>query len=160
MLKRVIIFFSVVILLGVLSVVYPYLTGEEEWNIGDADYEKESCFVNRIIDGDTLVCDNETIRLLGIDTPERGEEFYQEAKDYLSIVDKKEVEILRDWEDKGKYGRDLRYIFYEDRLINIELVEQGLATAYYYDDLVYEDKLLRAEEFARERCLVIWEKDC
>ena len=70
MLKRVIIFFSVVILLGVLSVVYPYLTGEEEWNIEDVDYEKESCFVNRIIDGDTLVCDNETIRLLGIDNIE------------------------------------------------------------------------------------------
>lgn len=158
MIKRVLIFFMVIILLGVLSIYYPKITGEEEW-IAES-YEKEPCFVNRIIDGDTLVCDNETIRLLGIDTPEKGEEFYQEAKDFLSIVDKKEVEILRDWEDEGKYYRKLRYIFYEDRLINLELVEQGLARAYYHEDLVYEDDLLRAEEFAIEGCLVIWEESC
>lgn len=152
------VFFGIVILLSLLSVYYPRLTGEEGWR--GKEYEKESCFVDRIIDGDTLVCNNETIRLLGIDTPEKGEEFYQEAKDYLSIVDGKEVLVLRDWDDLGKYKRKLRYIFYEDRLINLELVEQGLAKAYYYEDLVYEEKLLRAEEVARSRCLVVWENEC
>mgnify|MGYP002831497502 CR=1 FL=1 len=158
MLKRIIIFFSVILGLVLLSIFYPYLTGERK--IIAVDYEKESCFVNRIIDGDTLVCDNETIRLLGIDTPEKGEEYYQEAKDYLMIVNNKEIEILRDWDDLGKYYRKLRYVFYENRLINIELIEQGLAIAYYHEDLKYEEKLLGAEEFARESCFGIWEDDC
>jgi len=70
MIKRVLVFFMVIILLGVLSVYYPKIIGEEEWNIKGKEYEKETCFVNRVIDGDTLVCNNETIRLLGIDNKE------------------------------------------------------------------------------------------
>jgi endonuclease YncB( thermonuclease family) len=67
MLKRVIFFLGIIILLSLLSIFYPYITGEKQIN---QEYEKETCFVNRIIDGDTLVCDNETIRLLGIDNKE------------------------------------------------------------------------------------------
>ena len=159
MLKRVIIFFGIIVLLGLLSWFYPYLTGEEEL-IKNQDYEMEKCFVGRVIDGDTLVCDNETIRLLGIDTPERGEEYYQEAKDFLRIVEGKEVEILRDWDDLGKYKRKLRYIFYEGRLINVEIVEQGLATAFMTDDLRYEEKFFQAEDYALENCLGFWKKGC
>ena len=66
--KRVIVFLLIIIFFGVLSIYYPRLTGEEEWK--GKQYEKEVCFVNRIIDGDTLVCNNETIRLLGIDNIE------------------------------------------------------------------------------------------
>jgi len=160
--KRPLIFIVIVIFLGVLSVFYPYLTGEK--SINPVEYEKEQAFVTRVIDGDTLVYEinniSYTCRLLGIDTPERGEEYYQEAKDYLAIVQGKEVEILRDWEDLGKYYRKLRYIFYKDRLINIEILEQGLGRAYYYEDLVYEEKLLRAEKMARDSCFGIWEEEC
>ncbi len=158
MIKRVMIFMIIVILLSVLSIFYPYLTGEKI--ISPVEYEKEKCFVNRVIDGDTLVCNNETIRLLGIDTPEKGEGYYQEAKDFLMIVEGKNVETLRDWDDLGKYYRKLRYIFYEGRLINAEIVEQGLAIAFMTDDLKYEQKFFYAEEYARESCLGIWEKGC
>ena len=68
MIKRVLIFIGIIVLLSLLSVFYPYLTSENDLDNGD--YEKETCFVNRVIDGDTLVCDNETIRLLGIDNIE------------------------------------------------------------------------------------------
>ena len=152
--NRFLVFAIIIFLLGVLSVYYPYLTGDKE--IFTKDYEKEECFVNRVIDGDTLVCNNETIRLLGIDTPERGEEYYQEAKDFLKQVEGKDVEVLRDWEDLGKYKRKLRYIFYENRLINVELLEQGLAKAFIIEDLKYKDKILKAEKFAKENCLVLW----
>lgn len=159
MLKRVMIFFGVILFLGLLSIFYPYLEGDKEV-IKNKDYEFEGCFVNRIIDGDTIVCDNQTIRLLGIDTPEKREEYYQEAKDYLMQVNEKNVMILRDWDDLDKYKRKLRYIFYEERLINVEIVEQGLAIAFMTDDLKYEDKFLVAEEFAKESCLGIWENSC
>ena len=152
-LKRVLIFLGIILFLALLSVYYPYLTGEKEIS---KDYEKEKCFVNRVIDGDTLVCNNDTIRLLGIDTPERGEEYYQEAKDFLKQVEGKDVEVLRDWEDLGKYKRKLRYIFYNNRLINVELLEQGLAKAFIIEDLKYKAKIVQAEKFAKDNCLVLW----
>ncbi len=156
--KRVLIFIIIIILLVVLSVFYPYLTGEK--TITPVEYERETCFVDRIIDGDTLVCDNETIRLLGIDTPEKGEKYYQEAKDFLKQVENENIEILRDWEDLGKYKRKLRYVFYENRLINIELLEQGLAKAFIIEDLKYKDKILKAEKFSKENCVGLWEDGC
>jgi len=158
MLKRILIFFSVIVFLGILSVYYPYLVGDKE--IIKQEYEKKTCFVNRIIDGDTLVCNNETIRLLGINTPEKGEAFSDEATEFLRQVEGKEVEILRDWEDKGKYHRKLRYIFYENRLINVEIVEQGLAIAFMTERLKYEEKFFNAEKFAQENCLRIWKENC
>ncbi len=65
LLKRVIIFLLIVILLGFLSIYHFKLTDEEDWK--GKEYEKEKCFVNRVIDGDILGCNNETIRLFGID---------------------------------------------------------------------------------------------
>jgi micrococcal nuclease len=153
MLKRALIFIGIIILLGLLSVYYPDSNDKQE-------YEKEPCFVNRIIDGDTLVCNNETIRLLGIDTPEKGEEGYQEATDFLKQVENKEIEILRDWENLGKYKRKLRYVFYEDRLINIEILELGLGRAFIIEDLKYENKIIIAENFAKDNCLGVWEGEC
>ncbi len=155
-LKRLLIFLGIILFLALLSVYYPYLTGEAVFD--SVVYEKEKCFVNRVIDGDTLVCDNKTIRLLGIDTPEKGEEYYQEAKDFLKQVENENIEILRDWEDFGKYKRKLRYVFYNGRLINIEILEQGLAKVFIIEDLKYKDKILKAEKFAKENCLGLWEE--
>jgi endonuclease YncB( thermonuclease family) len=39
--------------------------------------------VHRVIDGDTFVSANATIRLFGVDTPERGEPCFDEATDRL-----------------------------------------------------------------------------
>ena len=69
MLKRVLIFIIIIIFLGALSVFYPYLTGEKSF--GGVEYERETAFVTRVIDGDTLVDSNGTVyRLLGIDNKE------------------------------------------------------------------------------------------
>ena len=45
------------------------------------DYEKG--VVERVIDGDTIVIEGESIRLLGINSPEKGEKYYLEAKEFL-----------------------------------------------------------------------------
>ena len=120
---------------------------------------KEGPFlVTNIVDGDTFDLNNsERVRLSGINTPETGECYYQEAKDFLKQVENEDIEILRYWEDLGKYKRKLRYIFYKNRLINIELLEQGLAKAFIIEDLKYKDKILKAENYAKENCLRLWE---
>lgn len=94
--------------------------------------EKEEAFVTRVIDGDTLELNtSEKVRLLGINTPEKGEPFYSEAKQRLeNLVLNKKVLMEKDEEDRDKYGRLLRYVYIGDEMVNIILLEEGLATVY------------------------------
>lgn len=154
--KRLIIFILVLIFLGVLSVYYPYLTGEIVKK-QDIEYEREQVSVTRVIDGDTVETDNGTVRLLGVNTPERGKKYYKEAKDFLKQIENKTIEILRDKDDEDKYERKLRYIFFDGRLLNVEILELGLGTSFMLDDLKYEGKLKSGEEFARESGSRLWE---
>jgi micrococcal nuclease len=94
---------------------------------------EESITVARVIDGDTVVDTNNIhYRMLGINTPERGEKYYNEAKNYTAgLVMNKTIKIER----KGKdlYDRDLAYLFSEDgnTNINLELIKAGYANAYF-----------------------------
>jgi micrococcal nuclease len=108
--------------------------------------EKESVIVERVIDGDTIVIENKTsVRLLGINCPEKGEEYYLEAKEFLEReIDGKNVRIERSGKDK--YFRELGYIFVDGRNINLELVEKGFANVYILDNKKYEEELRNAWE--------------
>jgi len=112
---------------------------------------KETVFVSKIIDGDTIVANGEHIRLLGIDSDERGYDCYKEAKEKMEewILDK-EVELEKDKTDKDQYGRLLRYVILDGENINIRLVANGLAVARFYRDRNYENEILAAEKEARE----------
>src|SRR4030042_3550128 len=153
-LKRIFIFILVILLLSIIAVYYPKLTGK----VVKEEYEKEKCFVNRVIDGDTLVCGNKTIRLLGINTPEKKMLYYQEARDFLNQTNGKVVEILRDKEDEDKYSRKLRYVFYENDLLNADILQEGFATSFMLEDLKYEEKFRNAENYAKNREIRLWEK--
>ncbi len=155
MLKRLMIFILIIFLLGILSIYYPQLTGKV---VSEIMYEKEPAFVMRVIDGDTLESDIGNIRLLGINTPERGKPYYEEAKIFLEHVENKSIDILRDKENEDRYYRKLRYVFYNERLLNIEILERGLATSFMISELNYENKLIDAEEFAMENQIGLWEK--
>jgi hypothetical protein len=115
------------------------------------------------VDGDTIHVNingtDETIRLLGMNTPEHNQPYYQEPKDYLiNEIENKSVELLRDTTDTDRYQRKLRYIFYKDSLVNVELVQQGLAPTFMLDGLKYKDKFTNAEKFARDNNLNLWKK--
>jgi len=114
--------------------------------------------VSRVIDGDTLVLDNgQHVRLLGIDTPERGQKYWLDAKALLEgKVLNTTVRLEKDVEDKDKYGRLLRWIFAGDELVNLDLVRGGYARTLFYEDVRYRDTLLAAEAAAKARGLRIW----
>lgn len=61
-------------------------------------------------------------------------------------------------ENKDKYDRLLRYIFCQNRLLNEEILKQGLAHFYSYQEDKYTATLKNAEEKAQEIGLGIWEK--
>jgi endonuclease YncB( thermonuclease family) len=110
--------------------------------------------ITHVIDGDTIDSDIGRVRLLGINTPEKKQPYYQEAKDYLDDYESKQVEI----EDGGKdkYDRVLGYVFYNGELINKKQLENGLATLYYYGEDRYYNELKKAEEYARNNNLGLW----
>ena len=123
--------------------------------------------VLKVIDGDTLdvLLDGEEIRvrLLGIDTPERGQSLYYEAKERLQELAGARIYLEADDEEQDRYGRYLFWIWSEDGLlINAQLVEEGLADCYYRPSFRGRkhagELLLRALEACGNK-VGIWSKD-
>jgi len=92
----------------------------------------EQVHVDRIIDGDTIESNKTSIRLLGINTPERGEFYYEEAKEFLEQeILNKTVNLKYGKERYDKYQRVLAYVFLDNTNINLKLIENGLANTYF-----------------------------
>jgi len=109
-------------------------------------------FVTKIIDGDTVVIEGESVRLLGIDSDERGYPCYNPAKKRIEeLVLGKEVRLEVESENKDMYERYLRYIFLDGENINLKMVEEGFAVARFYpENKKYKKDILEAERRARE----------
>lgn len=118
-----------------------------------------TAIVERVIDGDTVALHSgERVRLLGINTPERGQKLWDEAKTALeSMVLGKQIVLETDVEDKDKYGRLLRWVLIDDTLVNLEMVRLGFASTLFYQDTRYKAELLEAEAKAIESGIGIWE---
>ena len=88
--------------------------------------------IDRVIDGDTVQVNGTSIRLLGINTPEHGERYFQEAKDFMeNQVLNKTVRLEFGKEKQDRYGRTLAYIFLNGENINLKVVEMGLGNFYF-----------------------------
>jgi len=126
------------------------------------DSPLEYATVTRVIDGDTIVLDNgETVRYIGMDTPEihpEAEPFGIEAYNANRfLVEGKKVTLEKDTSETDKYGRLLRYVYVDDKLINAELISLGLAKAKAYPpdtkNQIYFESL---EDVARETERGMW----
>ena len=122
--------------------------------------EPEYFRVIKVIDGDTIIIENgESVRLICMDTPERGEKGYLEAKRYLEkLILNEKVKLVKDVSERDKYGRLLGYIYTEKGdFINEIMVRDGYAEAYPYNpDTKLCPQIIEAEEKAREEKLGIW----
>jgi endonuclease YncB( thermonuclease family) len=124
---------------------------------GKVVLERITVNLTRAVDGDTIdASDIGRVRLLGINTPEKKQPYYQEAKDYLKSYEGNLVQL--ELHGKDKYQRTLAYLFYENKLINAEILKQGLANLYVYEKDDYYPKLEKAEQAAREQGTGLWKK--
>jgi len=81
-------------------------------------YENEvvfpkSAMVGGVIDGDNLYLENgQSVRLIGINAPERGKADFDKAKEKLDdLTSGKKVYLEYDREDDGQYGRLLAWVW-------------------------------------------------
>ena len=98
----------------------------------------------RVIDGDTFTnAGNQSVRLFGVDTPERGEKCYREATARLRELADGEVRVELGPRSQDRYGRLLYYVYTQDGdSIDEILVSEGLGEAWerdgQYRDLLVE----------------------
>ncbi|MFH1425717.1 MAG: thermonuclease family protein [archaeon] len=90
--------------------------------------------IERIIDGDTLqLKGGEIIRLENINTPEKNQPGYEEAKSFLKKFENTTIQVESTGLDK--YKRTLAKIYTQDNsYINLEIISQGLANKYLVND--------------------------
>ncbi|MBF0165734.1 MAG: thermonuclease family protein [Magnetococcales bacterium] len=114
--------------------------------------------VVRIVDGDTLEVAgdgrHEKIRLAGIDTPEHGQPFAEEAKAYTTrLVERHKVQVRE--KERDRYGRLVAWVTrpgHEE--LGASLVRAGLAWRHKYYSR--DRHLAELERKARTRGLGLW----
>jgi len=116
------------------------------------DIELEG-IVNYVIDGDTLDINDIRIRLALVDTPERGQDGYKEAREFvknLCLNKKGEVDIDDGQRRGDRYGREIGVVYCDGINVNKELVENNLTKIYTeYCDISEFSK----EEWAIKNCI-------
>lgn len=133
--------------------------------------------VSWVYDGDTINVDGVgKVRLIGIDTPETKsssrDDTYQrvgislrqlrigakQAKNFLLREAKgKNVTLTFDRDKVDRYGRTLAYATLSDgRMLNRELLKEGLARVYRRFEFEFKDDFLRTEAAARGAGRGLW----
>lgn len=134
--------------------------------------------VMKVVDGDTIqvsstgnVADLETVRFIGINTPEtvdprkEVECFGHEASDKTKeLLTNQNVFLESDdtQTDRDKYGRWLRYVLLSDKTnVNQYLIQEGYAYEYTYKlAYKYQSDFKSAQKYAKENGKGLWGEKC
>jgi micrococcal nuclease len=119
--------------------------------------------LSRVVDGDTIEvligATTETVRYIGVDTPERGRPGYQSASEAnAALLGEGALWLAKDRSERDRYGRLLRYVYNgEGVMVNRALVAQGWAQPVEYPpDTAYAGELRQAAVEAAQAGLGFW----
>ncbi len=148
-------------------------------------HAQQTTTVVRIVDGDTLKIrywgKDESIRLIGIDTPESrvnkkakrdakrsGQDIKtitsmgKRATEYVESLVKPGdlITIELDAQERDRYDRLLGYVYLSNgKMLNEEIVKAGYANVMtILPNVKYQDRFLRAYKEARKKRRGLWEK--
>ena len=119
-----------------------------------------------VVDGDTLYVAGSAgeleVRVIGVNTPESGECFFDEATDALAdLVEGTDLVLVADRSDVDQFGRALRYVETVDGVdVGAALVEGGFAIARRYPpDDARADAYAALQREARRAGRGLWASD-
>lgn len=136
--------------------------------LGTAFPNYETVGLENVIDGDTIETENDTVRFLGMDTPETFdftpnepeefglpdnevsveclEEYGHEATEFVENNSQNDITLLydRDSDERGFYDRKLAYIHSNGGDVTRKLIVEGYARVY-------------PSEFSRQNEFYFWE---
>lgn len=127
-----------------------------------SNVQKTKAKVVKVIDGDTIKLDTgQTVRYIGMDTPEMGKTpqcFASEAtQKNKELVEGKEIYLEKDVSEVDKYNRLLRYIWVGDTLVDEVLVRDGFAKIETIQpDIKYQQRLKDAQTLAKNGKVGLW----
>jgi endonuclease YncB( thermonuclease family) len=132
--------------------------GERKESASPSDFDITGRVVG-VLDGDSiLVLDRaeiqHTVRLFGIDAPEKGQPYADKARSHLrELLSGKTVGIVR--QDEDQYGRVVGSVYAGKQLVNLSLVREGYAW-WYRRFAPHDHQLQKAEEEARNKGVGLW----
>ena len=123
--------------------------------------------IDYVHDGDTLFImlkgEKEKVRLIGMDTPEVGDDaecYGDEAREHLRALLPEGTKILvkSDIEKRDQYDRRLFYVFLADgTFVNQELLESGAGELMEFEpNMAYSEELHAAESRAMDAGVGMW----
>lgn len=140
----------VIALIFILAVIGPSFSEPEEYSQQDS-FDLASKVI-KVVDGDTIdLASGERIRLAIVNTPERGQEGYKEAKQFTTEKCLgKDALVDIDGKQKLSYNRIVAAVYCEGVFINKELLDSGHAVVW--------KKFCSKSEFKLELCTSIKKK--
>lgn len=167
--KLIKILFILLVIILSISIVINHYINQDASNLLKAK-------VIQVYDGDTIqvsINNNyETLRLIGIDTPEtkgkynEKDEYYgKESAEFLKdLLPKNSIIYLEaDIENRDQYNRLLRYVWLDSEkktLVNQILLEKGYAETMFFEPNTKYYKLFKdTEKNAKENNIGRWERE-
>jgi len=120
--------------------------------------------VTSVIDGDTIEVRiggiTDRVRYIGINTPEKGDWLYEEAKKLNEeLVSGKTIHLEKDVRERDSVDKPrlLRYVYVDTLFVNAELVKAGMARATPYPPDVKNEALFKKlETEAANSAIGLW----
>ena len=152
------------------------LGAEVDWNnetqtvLIQSDHQIKTYKVVRVVDGDTIKVNfkgkEESLRLIGIDTPEsvhpdankNGEEGKIASNYTKSMLEGKDVVLEFDVQERDMYGRLLAYVWLGNTMFNKTLLQEGYAQiSTYPPNVKYVSDFVALERIARKSNKGLWQ---
>ena len=157
---------GIVLILVVFAVVFWFTQRTEVPAPGSSAIPSDAteAIVEYVHDGDTIfLADGRKVRMLGINTPEIGEnaECYGDEATALTrslLPEGTHVWVQHDLEPLDQYGRSLLFVYTDDGTnVNLELLREGAAEVEMYKpNVLLRDEVYAAQDAARAADLGLW----
>ena len=169
----------IIVLLAILALAVVFILIFERWNASNSiEVVKkpdglEGPFNAYVYDGDTVYItidgERQGVRLIGVEAPaiknDYGQEtqcYGNESKSYLiNLIGGKEIYLEKDdsQDNVDYYGRLLRYVWYEDQLVNQDLLLNGYAREFTFEkEYKYHSVFAKSQDKARADSVGLWSK--